>query len=82
MGAHRVGELGEAAMLMSCLERWQVGPWRGAGVDLPEIAEKESASVIVLAEETVFWVSRRQFPARLSLLREAAVVGGDTGWCE
>lgn len=58
MSAHRVSELGEAAMLMSRLERWQIGPWRGAGIDLPEIAEKKSASIIALAEETVFRVSR------------------------
>src|SRR5699024_12592717 len=55
---HRVGELGEASMLMSRLERWQIGPWRGAGVDLPEIAEKESASIFALSEETMSRVSR------------------------
>src|SRR5699024_5467802 len=58
VGANGVGELDEASMFMSRLERWQIGPWRGAGVDLAEVAEKESASVIPLFEETMFGVSR------------------------
>jgi len=47
VGAYSVGEFSEAAMLVGDLEWRHLGRWRGAAVDLPEIAGEESAAVVV-----------------------------------